>query len=474
MRRARRSATLTRPWTSPRFARSPRTILWPSPRRTSPSRPSARASPSTPTARWRGAGASPISVFFAGWLTTELPLYHVAWQLAATVAFAWAGALGMWPGWVGLAVSLISWAALLDLFMRAGEARALVEQALVEALGSDYERRIAPDLLARLDPHPPLSELLLPFAVRRRDVERLRDVPYGEYGRRNHLDVYRRKGCPAKAPVLVQVHGGAWVIGDKTQQGLPLVYHLASMGWVCVSINYRLSPRSTFPDHVVDVKRALAWVKEHIAEHGGDPDFVVLTGGSAGGHLSSLAALTAGDAELQPGFEGADTSVKACVPFYGVYDFTNRGGTGRADLVPFLERLVFKRPFAEEREVFERASPMSRVHPGAPPFLVIHGTHDTLVPVAQARLFVKILREASRAPVAYLELPQTQHAFEVFSSVRAAHVVRGVARFLAYVYSEHRRAGGRPSALHRFPALSRPTSSSQRDTPWTGGERGGP
>jgi acetyl esterase/lipase len=249
--------------------------------------------------------------------------------------------------------------------------------------------------------------------------------------------------------VLVQVHGGAWIIGDKQQQGRPLVHHLASLGWVCVSINYRLSPRSTFPDHVVDVKRALAWVKEHIAEYGGDPDFVVLSGGSAGGHLSSLAALTAGDPELQPGFEGADTSVRACVPFYGVYDFTNREGVGRADMLPFLERLVFKRQLSEARGVFERASPMSRVHPGAPPFLVVHGTHDSLVPVEQARLFVKILREASRAPVAYLELPQAQHAFEVFSSARTAHVVRGVARFLAYVYSAHR--GVAPEEVARPP-----------------------
>ncbi len=382
-------------------------------------------------------GSLSISVFFAGWLTAELPLHHVAWQLAATAAFAWAGALRSWPGWIGLAVTLVSWAALLDLFVRARHAQAIIERALVEALGQGYASRIAPELAARLDPHPRLAELLLPFAVRRRDVERLHDVPYGAHGRRNKLDIYRRKDRPAGCPVVIQVHGGAWVIGDKRQQGLPLVYHLASQGWVCVSINYRLSPRSTFPDHIVDVKRAIAWVKANIAEYGGDPRFVVITGGSAGGHLSSLAALTAGDAELQPGFPEADTSVQACVPFYGVYDFTNRSGEGRADLVGFLERLVLKQPFAEAREAFDRASPMSRVHAAAPPFLIFHGTHDTLVPVAEARLFVDLLRAASRAPVAYVELPQAQHAFEVFTSVRTAHAIRGVARFLTYVYSEH-------------------------------------
>jgi len=85
--------------------------------------------------------------------------------------------------------------------------------------------------------------------------------------------------------------------------------HLAELGWVCVAINYRLSPRSTWPDQIVDVKRALAWTKEHIAEYGGDPDWVAITGGSAGGHLSSLAALTPNDPQFQPGFEDADTSV---------------------------------------------------------------------------------------------------------------------------------------------------------------------
>ena len=85
--------------------------------------------------------------------------------------------------------------------------------------------------------------------------------------------------------------------------------HLAERGWVCVTANYRLSPRATWPDQIVDVKRALAWTKANIANHGGDPGFVVITGGSAGGHLCALAALTVNVSEFQPGFEGADTSV---------------------------------------------------------------------------------------------------------------------------------------------------------------------
>jgi acetyl esterase/lipase len=406
-------------------------------------------------------GRLSLPVFFAGWLTSELPIQHIVWQAAITAAFVWEGALVMWPGWIGLAVTLVSWTALVQTFARARRAGEIVERALCEALGVGYRSRIPPSLLARMPPEPTLGEMILPFVRRSRDVERIRGVAYGPYGRRNELDIHRPRGAPSGCPVVVQVHGGAWVIGDKGQQGLPLVHHLAAAGWVCVSINYRLSPRSTFPDHIVDVKRALAWVKENIARYGGDPGFVVITGGSAGGHLSSLAALTAGDRSLQPGFEDADTSVRACVPFYGVYDFTNRTGKGRKDLLPLLERLVFKRRFADDPAAFDRASSMSRVHADAPPFLVIHGTHDTLVPVAEARYFVELLRASSRAPVVYVELPQAQHAFEVFTSARTAHVVRGVARFLGVVYGDHLAAGRKAEAALEAAVATEPVEAAE-------------
>jgi acetyl esterase/lipase len=213
--------------------------------------------------------------------------------------------------------------------------------------------------------------------------------------------------------------------------------HLAERGWVCVTANYRLSPRATWPDHIVDVKRALAWVKANIADHGGDPDFVVITGGSAGGHLCALAALTKDVDAFQPGFEDADTSVAAAVPFYGVYDFTNRHGTSREEMTPFLEKRVFKSALVDDRDRWEQASPISHVRSDAPPFFVLHGTNDSLVPVEQARTFVDELRKESGQPVVYAELPLAQHAFEMFPSVRAHHTVHAVERFLAVVRSEH-------------------------------------
>jgi acetyl esterase/lipase len=225
-------------------------------------------------------------------------------------------------------------------------------------------------------------------------------------------------------------------MGGKQGQAHPLMAHLAERGWVCVAINYRLSPRSTWPDHIVDVKRALAWVKATIADHGGDPRFVAITGGSAGGHLSSLAALTPDLAAYQPGFEDADTAVQAAVPFYGVYDVAGRTPVANRGLEPLLARRVFKTSLDDDRANWELASPITHVGPDAPPFFVLHGTNDTVVPVEAARDFVDRFRAVATRPVAYAELPRAQHAFDVLPSVRAHHTVHAVERFLAVVRSE--------------------------------------
>jgi acetyl esterase/lipase len=206
---------------------------------------------------------------------------------------------------------------------------------------------------------------------------------------------------------------------------------LAARGWVCVSVDYRLSPRATFPDHLVDVKRALVWVRDHAEELGADTRFVAVAGNSAGAHLAALAALTQNRPEYQPGFESGDTSVDACVGFYGIYDLLDRRGFLAHDgMKRLLERHVMKASPVAARDAYEAASPVARAHADAPPFLLVHGTHDTLAPVGGARHFAEVLRETSRAPVVYMEIPGAQHAFEIFPSLRTASVVDGVTAFL--------------------------------------------
>jgi acetyl esterase/lipase len=267
------------------------------------------------------------------------------------------------------------------------------------------------------------------------------NISYGEYGGANRLDIWRRPDLErtGKAPVLFQIPGGAWTTGNKRGQAHPLMSHLAELGWICVAINYRHSPRNTWPDHIVDVKRALAWVKQHIAEYGGDPDFIAITGGSAGGHLSALAALTPNDPQFQPGFEDADTRVQAAVPFYGVYDFTRFDDAMHPMMPALLVKSIIKQRPSTNPQPFITASPINHVSAGAPPFFVLHGRNDSLAPVEQARSFVTRLREASRQPVVYAELPLTQHAFDTFGSARAAHTAVAVEQFLAEIYGAQQR-----------------------------------
>jgi acetyl esterase/lipase len=222
-------------------------------------------------------------------------------------------------------------------------------------------------------------------------------------------------------------------MGDKRQQGIPLMHELVQRGWVCVAVNYRLSPRATWPAQVVDCKRAIAWVREHIAEYGGDPGFIAVTGGSAGGHLAALAALTPNEPEWQPGFEDLDTSVDACLPFYGVYDMTvdpARSGAYGPGMLDLLERRVMKTRLSDNPDLFAQASPDRRITPAASPMFVFHGANDTLVPPAVGRYFAEQLRRVSRAPVAYAELPRGQHAFDVVASIRSRHTTMGAVQFL--------------------------------------------
>lgn len=290
-------------------------------------------------------------------------------------------------------------------------------------------------------PRVPRSHLLVPpIAFITRGVKRTRGVKFGvaEDGTNLRLDVYRPADDDPTDdvlhPAVIQVHGGGWLSGSRYEQGIPLLNHLASIGWVGFNVDYRLSPEATWPAQIVDVKRAIAWVRENAAELGIDPEMICITGGSAGGHLTALAALTPNAPEFQPGFEEADTRVAAAVPFYGVYDMTNANGHYYPELNDWVfEKVVFKVPLAGNEDLYRAASPMYRVHADAPPFLVIHGDRDTLVPVGDARDFVERMRATSRERVLYVELADAEHAFDLWPSERTARISEAIGRFLTAV-----------------------------------------
>ncbi len=382
-----------------------------------------------------------VPAFFAGWLTGELAPHALALTAADTTRELARGRRDP----VGLALAGASAAGLTYLIVQSRRAMHVAEDALVEALGVDYVEQLdeapTPAALAT-----PWGRVANPFAFgrarRKAGVEVKRNVPFAPYGKRGMLDVYTSTNTPKTgAPVLLHVHGGAWTIGKKEEQGLALMEHLAAKGWVCVSVNYRLAPRDRWPAQIVDVKQAIAWIKQNITDYGGDPGYIAITGGSAGGHLTSLAALTANDPAFQPGFEEQDTTVQVAVPHYGVYDLAGVSGLRNVELMRdhFLARRVFDQPYAAAPEVYEAATPLLRVTPDAPDFFLLHGRNDTLVGVEQARQLVAQLRETSKRSVVYAELPHAQHAFDVFPSIRSLHIVRAIDRYLHWHWNTWRR-----------------------------------
>jgi acetyl esterase/lipase len=383
-------------------------------------------------------GYSTVLVFWFGWPTSEVPGVYFSASLLDALRRGRRGDFAGRRGKAALALTVASWAILGVIKYRGITTPGpVLEAGLRDELGDDYEEALTK--LPQAEPRRS-GRRTLPLGntvARRRYVEKTNVVSYGPHGRANLADIWRRQDLPrdGKAPVLLQVPGGAWVIGMRRPQGYPLMSHLAARGWVCVSIAYRVSPRHTWPDHIVDVKRALAWVKENISRYGGDPNFVAITGGSAGGHLCSLAALTPNDPKFQPGFEEADTSVVAAVPVYGRYDWFSTEGEGRREFVDLLQKLVVKKKFATHRDIFVDASPIRRLRADAPPFFVLHGHDDSLIPVGEAEEFVEELRAVSKSPVAYAELPHAQHGFDIFSSPRAHRSAEAVARFLSWVYA---------------------------------------
>jgi acetyl esterase/lipase len=311
---------------------------------------------------------------------------------------------------VVLGLALLVVFGLLVIAWRGARERRVVERALDDGLGGG-RREDTGHLLDGIRKRAPLARILfMPFVMRPFSVGRVRNVRYGEASHHNLLDVYHHRSQPEGAPVLVHFHGGGFHSGRKSFEGRALLFRLASRGWVTISANYRLRPQATFFDHLIDVKRVIAWIRAHGHEYGADPSTLFLSGSSAGGHLSSIAALTQNDPRYQPGFEGADTSVTAVASLYGWYGgYYGMGG-------PASEVGVLGHPADD-----------------APPFFIAHGAKDSLATIETARRFVAHLGATSSNPVVFAELRHGQHAFDLFHSFRFSAVVDGIEAFAAWV-----------------------------------------
>ena len=273
-----------------------------------------------------------------------------------------------------------------------------------------------------------------------RGVRRTRGVEYTRSGAGRCSSTSTAGRPPAEPrPAIVQVHGGGWIVGSRSEQGIPLLNHLAAHGWVGFNIDYRLSPSATFPDHVVDVKRAIAWVREHADEYGVDPEFVCITGGSAGGHLCALAALTADD-PAPARLRGRRHLGRRRVPFYGVYDLTDAEGVYYPELPSGCSSARVQGALRRRARALPcRLADPPRA-PDAPPFwsCTATATRSCRSPTpAGSSASCGGLRE----PVVYAELAGAEHAFDIVPKLRTARVVETIERFLATIHAGAGRGG---------------------------------
>jgi len=387
---------------------------------------------------FRNSKGSVLSFVF-GVITGELGPHVIFWQSVLVAIFVLAGGVTGISGTIGFLICTTSWGFIGLFYLDSARAEKEVAFGLEEGLGKRFQSQINSEFKTQFGVEPDRQLIRYPIGQKDPEVELIRDIGFGDFNQR--LDIRRPLASSIKAqmPVLLHIHGGAWTYGRKDDgQGLPLMNHMAKRGWICVSSSYRLSPRATFPDHIVDCKQAIVWIKEEIHRYGGNKDFIIVTGGSAGGHLSSLLALSPDHKEFQPGFNNKDTSVQGAVSFYGVYDFTDKlnhfKNHGAARI---LQSSIFKLDMGANKQIFHEASPIFHISKKAPPFMVVQGTHDTLVPVESSRAFSKALRKKSTQKVAYIELKGAQHAFDAIPSPRSEYVKFGVEKFLVWAYSKY-------------------------------------
>ena len=246
-------------------------------------------------------------------------------------------------------------------------------------------------------------------------------------------------GTPRTGLAVIYLHGSGWHYLDKDFAGSTRRFfrHLAAQGHVVLDVAYTLAPKAQLLPMLADVKRAIAWMKEHATAYRINPQRVVLAGGSAGGHLALLAAYTANQPDFQPADVAGDTSVRGVVSSYGVSDLAALQSElfhipyplGSDEILKSLRLLPEGAPPVpakdliagllggtpeEQPELCRIGSPINHVGSHCPPTLLLHGAHDFgLDPEVQSGRLHKALRAAG-VPSVYVELPESDHAFDLF------------------------------------------------------------
>ena len=204
-------------------------------------------------------------------------------------------------------------------------------------------------------------------------------------------------------PLIVWIHGGAFRMGSKEGDAdNPLPFDYLAQGFALASINYRLSQHAIFPAQIEDCKAAVRWLRAHAEQYRLDPTRFVAWGPSAGGHLAAMLGTTGHVTEFEVGAHlDVSSRVQAVVDYYGPTDFlqmdAQRLPDGMIHNTPDSpESELVGGPIQENRNRVARCNPITYVSSDTPPFLIVHGDRDPLVPYGQSVLLVDALQKAGR------------------------------------------------------------------------------
>lgn len=244
-----------------------------------------------------------------------------------------------------------------------------------------------------------------------------KNIEYSRVGERLEMDIARPKSPQGLRPAIVAIHGGGFRAG-KRDSYLPTIVKLAERGYVAATVSYRLSPKNQYPAPVEDVKAAVRFLRANAAKYGIDSERIGAMGGSAGGHLALMLALTAGVAELEGSGPNLDKSsaVQCVVSYYGPTDFTKSYGKSvdAAEVLP----LFLGGDLEHQRAMHIKSSPLNWVTPNAAPILSIHGTKDRYVAYEQSVWLLDRLRNAG-VEAELLGLEGADHGFKGEDAAKA-------------------------------------------------------
>ncbi|KAK4517674.1 uncharacterized protein ATC70_001015 [Mucor velutinosus] len=258
--------------------------------------------------------------------------------------------------------------------------------------------------------------------------------------RKMMLDIFSQESPSVNGaglrPVLVHIHGGAWRMGSKDTFYPFQKVMIAENNWITVNIGYRLAPKNAYPIHLMDVKRAIRWLKQNIASFGGDPNFIVLSGDSAGAHLASMASMTVNNPQFQPGFEDVDTSVHGVVCLSGALDQINEPHNA----VFFCKKVANMDKV--DMDFLNQHSPLALVPKtkNPVPFLLVAGERDSLTESKISKA-MKVAFDKATAPnstCTLVLLPAGHHVSYISWSPRSLYVSRVIQTWCTQLYNKNK------------------------------------